>query len=137
MANDIATISALLKAAEQEAAAMGDEQPGAEHLLVAALGLDDTVAPLGVTADDARAAIVRVHATALGAHVDLPPSSRPLTGVYRSSASLQEVFQRARVLSKRERLTGLHVVRAAAERENGTVARVIDELGIDRDGLTR
>lgn len=136
MKNDVMTIAALMKAAEQEAAALGDEQPGAEHLLIAALGLDDSTTTLGVTCDDARSAIRAVHATALGAEVAMTPSTRPLTGVYRSSNSLQEVFQRTRVLSKGERLTGMHVVRAAAEREHGTVALVIDELGIDRAGLS-
>ena len=135
--NDITTIASLLAAAERVAAALGDEQPGAEHLLVAALELDDSTRGLGVTADDARAAIRAVHASALGGDVPLPPSGRPLRGAYRGSTSLQEVFQRTRVLSKREHLTGMHVVRAAAERERGTVALVIDELGIDRAELIR
>lgn len=135
MKNDIATIAALLSAAEKEAAALGDEQPGAEHLLVAALDLDDSTTALGVTAGDARAAIRAVHARALGADVTLTPSTRPLAGAFRSTNSLQEVFQRTRVLSKRQQLTGMHVVRAAAERERGTVALVIDELGIDRAEL--
>lgn len=136
MKNDITTIAALLGAAEREAAALGDEQPGAEHLLVAALDLDDSTESLGVTADDARAAIRAVHARSLGADVPLVASKRPLAGLFRSSNSLQQVFQRVRVLSKGEPLTGMHVVRAAAERDRGTVALVIDELGIDRAGLS-
>lgn len=137
MKNDATTIASLLTAAEREAAALGDEQPGAEHLLVAALDLDDSTSGLGVTADDARAAIRMVHSRALGADVPLTPSKRPLAGLFRSSNSLQQVFQRTRVLSKRERLTGMHVVRAAAERERGTIALVIDELGIDRAELAK
>lgn len=132
MKNDVTTIAALLTAAEREAAELGDEQPGAEHLLVAALDLDESTVALGVTANDARAAIRAVHARALGADLALTPSARPLAGAYRSTNSLQEVFQRTRVLSKGTRLTGMHVVRAAAEREHGTVALVIDELGILR-----
>lgn len=137
MTNDVTTIAHLLTAAEREAAALGDEQPGAEHLLVAALELDDSTSALGVTADDARAAIRAVHGRALGADVTLTPSKRRLGGIFRSSNSLQQVFQRVRVLSKGERLTGMHVVRAAAERDRGTVALVIDELGIDRAELGR
>jgi hypothetical protein len=119
-----------MTAAEREAAELGDEQPAAEHLLVAALALDESTRGLTVTSEDARAAIRAVHARALGADLALTPSSRTLRGAYRSSVSLQEVFQRVRVLSKGEPLTGMHVVRAAAEREHGTVALVIDELGI-------
>lgn len=131
----VATIAALMTSAEQEAAALGDEQPGAEHLLLAAAGLDDSTAAIGVTPASVRAAIVAVHARALGADVELPVSTRPLRGVYRAADSLKEVFQRTRALSKGEPLTALHVLRAAAERRHGTVALVIDELGIDRDGL--
>lgn len=40
----VATIAALLTSAEQEAAALGDEQPGAEHLLLAAARRHGTVA---------------------------------------------------------------------------------------------
>lgn len=59
-----------------------------------------------------------------------PASARP--GVYRSEVSAQEVFQRAKVLAKQDRpggLKGSHIVRAAAEREHGTVARVLTRLG--------
>jgi hypothetical protein len=132
MKTDVKTIATLLQAAERIAAELGDEQPGAEHLLAAALDLDESTVALGVTADDARAAITAVHARSLGSDIALTPSTRPLSGVYRSANSLQEVFQRTRMLSKGTRLTGMHVVRAAAERERGTVALVIDELGISR-----
>ena len=134
--SSVATIAALLTSAEREAAALGDEQPGAEHLLLAAAGIDGTTTSLGVTPSSVRAAILAVHARALGAEVELAPSTRQLSGPYRSAESLKEVFQRTRVLSKGEPLTALHVLRAAAERRHGTVALVIDELGIDRDGLT-
>lgn len=53
---DIRTMKALFTAAENEATALGDEQPGAEHLFLAALTLDDAsarsaLATLGVTTD--------------------------------------------------------------------------------------
>ena len=149
---DIRTMKALFTAAENEATALGDEQPGAEHLFLAALTLDDdsarsALATLGVTTDQVRSAIARVHATALGAiGVDAGTdgmlgragSPRPLTGLYRSTGAAQDLFQRARRLSaadKPARLRAAHVVIAAAEAEHGTVARLLQLLDIDRARL--
>lgn len=149
---DIRTMKALFTAAENEATALGDEQPGAEHLFLAALTLDDAsarsaLATLGVTAEEVRSAIVRVHATALDAiGVDggtdrvpgQPDSSRPLTGPYRSTGSARDLFQRARRLSaadKPAKLRAGHVAIAAAEAQHGTLARLLDLLSIDRSRL--
>ena len=145
---DIRTMKTLFTAAENEANAMGDEQPGAEHLFLAALTLDDAsarsaLATLGVTTDQVRSAIARVHATALGAiGVDAgtdgmlgrPGSPRPLTGPYRSTGSAQDLFQRARRLSAADKPATLragHIAIAAAEAEHGTVARLLELLDID------
>lgn len=142
---DIRTINALLTEAERQAHSLGDAAPGAEHLVLAALMLDEGSARelLGVDATRFREALVSMHAAALGAvgvsaseEGPSPAPARP--GVYRSEVSAQEVFQRARVLAKQDRrsgLTGAHVVRAAAEREYGTVPRVLAVLGIDRGSL--
>lgn len=142
---DIRTIKVLLTEAERQALALGDAVPGAEHLVLAALMLEDDSARalLGVDAPRFRDALVEMHAAALGAvgvstaEEGLSPApARP--GVYRSDVSAQEVFQRARVLAKQDRrggLTGAHIVRAAAEREHGTVPRVLAALGIDREAL--
>ena len=113
MLSNVQTIATLLGSAESEAAALGDTQPGAEHLLLAAAALDDSVAAFGVTPDAVRAAIRAVHARALGADIELAPSE-PARGAYRGASSLNEVFQRVRTLSKGEQLTALHVLRAAA-----------------------
>jgi ATP-dependent Clp protease ATP-binding subunit ClpA len=141
--HDIQLIADLLTRAESEALALGDPEPGAEHLLVAALMLDDDSArtALGVDAPAARDALRTVHATALAA-ADVIDSSTPSTlppaqGLYRSRVSMQEVFQRAKSLAHRSP-TGLraaHVLIAIAEREHGTAARVLDQLGIDRGAL--
>ena len=142
---EIRTINALLTEAERQALALGDEAPAAEHLVLAALLLDDDSArvALGVDASRFREALVAVHAGALesiGVAIgdgELP-SAQAKPGVYRSEVSAQEVFQRARVLAKQDRPRGLrtvHVVRAAAEREHGTVARVLSALGVDRGRL--
>ncbi|HMR13922.1 MAG TPA: Clp protease N-terminal domain-containing protein [Arachnia sp.] len=138
---DIRTIKALLTEAEQQALALGESKPAAEHLVLAALLLDEGSARtlLGVDADQFRAALVSTHAAALAslgmpsAQSALPPATAN-KGVYRSEQSSQDVFQRARVLAKQDRprgLKGSHIVRAAAEREHGTVARVLATLGID------
>lgn len=150
---DIRTMKALFAAAEHEAAALGDEQPGAEHLLLAALTLDEdsarsAFAALGVTAEQVRSAIGQVHASALGAvGIDagadgvrgLSEPSRPLTGPYRSTGSAQDLFQRARRLSAVDKpaiLRAGHIAIAAAEVEHGTVRRLLELLGVDRTRLT-
>ena len=64
------------------------------------------------------------------------------TGAYRSTGSLQDVFQRAVALSKEgagrgHELRSAHVVWAAAEVEHGTVSRVLRQLGVDQSDLQR
>lgn len=145
---DTRLIAALLTTAETEARALGDAEPGAEHLLLAALLVDDPSArdvlrQVAETVDAAavRSAIGAVHAASLATvgvtAPDLDGALPPATGIYRSEVSAQEVFQRARVLSRGSRagLLSAHVLLAAAEREHGTVARVLDHLGIDRAAL--
>lgn len=156
--DDVRFMRALFPAAEQEAAALGDEQPGPEHLLLGALSLPDdptardALASLGVTPQDVRVAIGRVHADALTAvdiatDAGLAPSSsgtsssagtRRLEGPYRSTGLGQEVFRRTVALSKEDApavLRAAHVVLAVAEQEHGTVARVLGALGVDRHDL--
>ncbi len=142
--HDTRLIAALLTLAETEARALGDAEPGAEHLLLAALLVDDPTArdalatQGAVDADAVRTAIAAVHAaslTAVGVTApDLEAALPAASGIYRSEVSAQEVFQRARVLSRGSRsgLRSAHVLAAAAERERGTVARVLEHLGVDR-----
>ncbi len=141
--HDIRLIADLLTIAEKEARALGDAEPGAEHLLLASLLLDDASArtAIGTDAPAARDALRAVHATALAAAAVVDTSSEsslpPAHGVYRSRVSAQEVFQRAKSLARRSP-TGLraaHVLIAVAEREHGTAARLLDQLGIDRGAL--
>lgn len=141
--HDVRLIADLLTTAENEARALGDPEPAAEHLLIAALLLDDASArtALGTDATAARDALRAVHSDALAAAavVDSPrDTSLPRArGLYRSRVSTRDVFQRARSLARRSP-TGLrsaHVLIALAEREHGTAARVLTRLGIDRDAL--
>lgn len=137
---DTRLIAALLTTAEQEARALGDAEPGAEHLLLAALLVNDPSARealatlAAVDAAAVRSAIVAVHSDSLA---DLDPALPPASGAYRSEVSAQEVFQRARILSRRSRsgLRSAHVLRAAAERERGTVARLLASLALERDAV--
>jgi ATP-dependent Clp protease ATP-binding subunit ClpA len=142
---DIATLSTVLSTADREAHALGDPMSGAEHVVLAALQLDDDSArtALGVTADEFRAAITAVHASALE-QLGIDPTaalSSPIpepTGLHRSTASAQEVIQRTRLIHKAHKpsaLKAVYFVQAAAELEQGTAARVFESLGIDRAAL--
>ena len=150
---DMRTIRQLLTDAERIAREMGDEQPAAEHLLLAAMDLPDGTASgifdrFGVDRDALRAAVDFVHADALAtvgigvAGGDGAMTGRPLppvdrASVYRSSASAQETFQAAgaRARAAKERLGGIHVLAAIAAMEHGTPARMLERLGIDRAAL--
>lgn len=148
---DLTTLHTLLPAAERIARDDGTDQPGAEHLLLAALGLDDAIAraamaTLGADNDGLRGAIRGLHQEALnriGVIADeraigeaLPPTDPP-RGPYRVQGSLQTAFQRAVELAKEERaaLNSGHVLLAVTEPEHGTVAGALRRLGIDRSEL--
>ena len=144
------TIRELLGGAERLARQAGAEQPGAEHLLLAAVALSDGTARRafeGVGADPDRLpeAIEAQHAEALravgiaagGAALPATPAP-PTAAIYRSGPSAQAVFRRAVDLSATpapRRLLGAHVVLAVAEREQGTAARALRHLRIDREAL--
>ena len=114
---DLATMHALFTAAERIARDDGVEQPGAEHLLLASLDLDDEIASkalnaCGVSAAEIRAAVGGQHQEALraiGVFADdnaiaaaLPTSGVP-GGPYRAQGSLQTAFQQAVALAKRDK----------------------------------
>lgn len=148
---DIATMNVLLPAAERIAQARGEQEPAAEHLLLAALDLPDgrarrAFAAAGVDAGQLAAAVAAVHSDALtsvGISVDaaalddaLPEPAAP-QGVYRSTASAQQLFQRATALSKarRQPLTSADVLLAATELEHGVVPRTFAKLGVSSADL--
>lgn len=147
--SDVRTIDELLTSAERHALALGDDVPGAEHLLLAALGLDEgsarrALAAFGVDLEALRAAVVAVHAEGLRAigmaddecGVEVPV--RAPGKLFRSTATAQKAFQRAVELSKNDSprmLRGGHVVVAICELHAGTVVRAFDVLGIDRSEL--
>ena len=151
---DMRTIKQLLQGAEGEARSMGEEEPGAEHLLLSALLLPDgeggrLLSAFGVDHAGLRSAILAQHREALvGIGMDQeraawlaapqpldPPHGR---GLFRSRASAQEAFRAAAELAQRDRRSGLngaHVVAAVAEMDHGTAARALEGLGVDRAAL--
>lgn len=153
MLDDMRTIKQLLTDAERIAREMGEEEPGAEHLLLSAIGLPDGTAAralggLGVDADRIHAAlraeqadalvaagVARETAEALAEPAPLGPGGAPL--LYGAGPSAREVFQEAGRLarSSKQRLAGAHVVAAVARLERGTLPRVLDRLGVDRERL--
>lgn len=149
MLRQMRAIKQLLTDAEREARAMGDAEPGAEHLLLAAVELPDgtarrVLATFGVDAERLRRAILEHHDAALAqvgidaATIGTPRPVEPAngSGVYRSAASAREAFQAAGTMARRDHaLLGAHVAAAVAEMEHGTVAGVLRSLGVDRAAL--
>lgn len=144
---DIRTMAELFAAEEREAAG---EVAGAEHLLLAALDLEEgsarsSLAALNLTPTDLRTALESTHAEALASvgivtrtefepEETAPPSrKRP----YPTTATSQACFRRAVALAKDQRdpLRGAHIVLAVSELQHGTAARLLTRLGIDRSRL--
>lgn len=148
---DVGTIKQLLEEAETIARRDGLSRPAAEHLVLAAFGLPDGTARAaleraGSTPEAFVAALAQQHVAALEAvgvaadndAIDAAlPDAPPATGLYRSEASGQELFQQAGADARADGggLLGAHVLRAAADLERGTVARAFRYMGVDRDAL--
>jgi ATP-dependent Clp protease ATP-binding subunit ClpA len=141
------TIRRLLEDAERLAREAGEAGPGAEHLLLAAVGLPDGTARraferVGIDPADLPSAIESQHADALRAVgivaatlAEPAAPAPPARGLFRSAPSAQAVFRRAVELSrgpKPRRLLGAHVVIAVAEMEHGSAPRALARLGVER-----
>ncbi|MFI1385656.1 Clp protease N-terminal domain-containing protein [Embleya sp. NPDC020886] len=147
--HDMGAMKRLLTGAEEEARTLGEESPGPEHLLIAALTVPDdsartALAGIGAGVEDVRRALAECHAAALrsvGIDADALPAAPPAPtprGPYRATGSANEVFRRAVSLAKAEhpgKLRTAHVLIAVAELEHGTAARVLRNLAIDRPTL--
>lgn len=143
-------LSALLRAAEDEALRGGDDRIGPEHLLLAALELPDgtagrALARAGADPGGLRGALAQEHADALAsvgitappepADVPDPSSGR---GRYRRTPAADRVIgemARRGDSERPRRLVGAHVVAAVAELEHGTAARALVLLGVERAAL--
>jgi ATP-dependent Clp protease ATP-binding subunit ClpA len=153
MLDDMRTIKQLLTDAEAIAREMGEEEPGAEHLLLSAIGLPDgsagrVLGSVGIDADRIRTALRDEQADALVSAgvpretAEAMADPTPLGGagtpvLYGAGPSGREVFQEASKLarSSKQRLAGAHVVAAIAGLERGTMPRVLDRLGVGRQQL--
>jgi len=149
---DIRFMQSLFPAAEAEAAAMGEREPGAEHLILVSLGFQEGSARrvferIGADPDQFRAAVVSQHEEALrpiglsetGPDPDDPlpsPSDRP-AGIYRSAPSAREVFPEVVKLVKRDKscLSGAYLLLVSSRMEFGNTARALAAMGIDRNEL--
>ena len=142
---DIRFMQSLFPAAEAEAAAMGEKEPGAEHLILATLGFQEGSARrvferVGADPDQFRDAVASQHAAALrsiGIDEQIPPPPERPNRVYRGAPSARHVFPEVVKLVKRDksRLSGAYILLVASQMEFGTTARALDEMGVDRDEL--
>ena len=149
---DIRFMQSLFPAAEAEAAAMGENEPGAEHLILATLEFQEGSARrvferVGADPDQFRDAVLKQRSTAPrqdgiedeGSDLDdqIPQSAKRPSGVYRSSPSARRVFPEVVKLVKRDksRLSGAYILLVASRLEYGTTARALETMGIDRSEL--
>jgi len=144
---DIKTMNALFPAAEREAIAMGESEPGPEHLILAALDLPDGSAArafLRIGADPLgfEKAVASQHEQALRSVgiaapdedlSDSIPVSIKRRGLFRSKGSAQQVFGRVVKLVRKERsqLYGAYIVMVASEMEAGTVVGALGHMGVE------
>ena len=149
---DVGTLKTLCETAEAHARRAGQDQPGAEHFVLAALDLQDGTARAAFARLDADAnafvtAIERQHRDAL-AGVGIAPQAwpeppadaagAPATGLYRAQPSGQALMQA--LAKRRERageipLIGAHVLAAATEAAQGITARALQAMGVDAAAL--
>ncbi|WP_374582681.1 Clp protease N-terminal domain-containing protein [Pseudoduganella sp.] len=139
---DMATIKTLCTAAERHANAAGQQQPGAEHFVLAALELPDGSAAAALRRLQAepsafRAAVEQQYADALAglgvAGASLPPPAPVAAsdGLYRAGASGQALLQALAALDKAGRpLLGAHVLLAASAAQQGVTARALRAMGL-------
>ena len=150
--HDMRTVSALLRTAERIARAGGDERPGAEHALLAALELPDGSARrvferLGVDPASVPGAIEAQHLDALDS-IGVPRASGaavartgsplpPPEGGYAAEPSLTNLMRSAANAdaAREGPLRGVHFLDALARTEHGVCARTLRRLGIAPEAL--
>lgn len=149
--SEIRTIKVLLTRAETLAHEMGDDLPGAEHLLLSALELPEGSArqafeQVGADPDAFRSSIDAQYDASLAAvGIEVDPTRRPTptwarspTKAMRFNPSGRTAFQAATRLAKAHRpvpFCGAHIVAAVADLEQGTAARTLVTMEVDRAEL--
>jgi ATP-dependent Clp protease ATP-binding subunit ClpA len=150
---DMATIKSLCEQAEAHARRHGVTQPGAEHFVLAALDLPDgtaqrAFAQVGANSTDFARAIVQQQADALqsvGIHAkpellapDATEPSQPMPRLYAAQPSARRLFElltTVRQQHPQHPLSGAHVLLAAAQLQQGVVARSLRAMGINAEAL--
>ena len=150
---DMGTLKVLCEAAERYALQDGEQEPGAEHFLLAALDLPDGSARriferLGVDAGGLRGAIAQHHADALrGIGIDPsvvapveevgapPQAARALYTAKPSGQAVIHDLAAQREHDKDAPLCGAHVVLAVASVRQGSSVRALARLGVELDTI--
>jgi ATP-dependent Clp protease ATP-binding subunit ClpA len=146
---DMQTIKTLCLAAEQHALRGGEQEPGAEHFLLAALELPEgsarrTFERVNANPDEVRDAITRQYQEALR-HIGIEPerltamgAEAPLSArnnsLYRAKSSGQELMLALARLRKQDKdapLLGAHVVAVVASMKQGVAARSLRAMRVD------
>ncbi len=145
--SDVKTVGALAHGAEEWASRLGEERPGEEHFLLAAMDLKDgaarrVFAEFGVATDSIARAIDQQHADALKSvgiseetNVAMPISGstcppRPIYSAQPNVGQFMRELQAVRTSSQSMPLTSLHVLQVLVRRQRGTVFRTLRRLGI-------
>jgi ATP-dependent Clp protease ATP-binding subunit ClpA len=150
---DMGTLKVLCEGAERHALQDGQQEPGAEHFLLAALDLPDgaarrTFARLAADPDRLREAIAQQHGDALrGIGIDpslvalmeeggAPPQAA--RAIYSTKPSGQAVIHELAAQREHDKdapLSGAHVVLAVASVRQGASVRALARLGIGLDAI--
>lgn len=150
---DMGTLKALCEGAERHALQDGQQEPGAEHFLLAALDLPDgaarrTFARLAADPDRLREAIAQQHGDALrGIGIDpslvapVEEGGAPLKAaraLYTAKPSGQAVIHELAAQREQDQdrpLSGAHVVLAVASVRQGASVRALARLGIGLEAI--
>ncbi|MES2263383.1 MAG: Clp protease N-terminal domain-containing protein [Pseudomonadota bacterium] len=151
--NDMRTIKTLCENAERHANADGQQEPGSEHFILAALELPDGSARkaferIGADPSRFRGAIAQQYGDALKSigvesasldALDKGAAVPPKPGLYKAKSSVQAVMQQLAAWPKaraEEALTGAHVIAVIAAVQQGVAARALKKMGVDLQALT-
>jgi ATP-dependent Clp protease ATP-binding subunit ClpA len=145
---DMKNISVLCQEAEKYAHINGEEKPGAEHFLMAALQLPDGSAKrvfdrLDIDPLDINQAIKAQHVDALhntglddesiAKNLEYTEITNPKLKLFDTTPSGQAVLQNLYQLNKKRKtpLIGAHVLEVIASMKYGIAARTLTAMGID------
>jgi len=134
---DIRFMRAMFTAAESEALAAGEREPGAEHLVIACLGFQEGSAGrvfqrVGADPDGFRTAVAAQRAESLpsiGFEVE--------HAAMQTAPSAREVFPEVVRIVRRDmaQLSGAYVLLVAAQSEHSTTAVALAAMGLEPDAV--